>query len=136
MLPGASLDAFGSPEMPANFPTSILLVFTPLWGLLAQTHSCKGPGHSRWAVKTSVPSGTDLSHTKTVPLKTLLAMKAAANVKRDEPAFETGRIPQVITPPGVKEGDLITTTGFLYLVMLSDDDCDYHIQISPVSRTL
>ena len=45
------------------------------------------------------------------------------------------RIPTFDNSLGIKEGDLVTTSGWLFLVATESDDCDYHIQISPQART-
>jgi len=102
---------------------------------VASAQTCNGPGHERWTVKTSLPANTDLSKSKTVALPDLLALPPAPGVKDKDARFEESRIPAFDNSLNVKEGDLLTTTGWLYLVATEQNDCDYHIQISPVSRT-
>jgi hypothetical protein len=87
------------------------------------------PGVDRWAIKTSVPEGAKLDHPNNMSLNDLLALKDAKGVTKNERSFQEARIPD--PPPGakVKEGDIISTTGWLHLVA-GEDDGDYHIQIS------
>ena len=56
-------------------------------------------------------------------------------VKDDDPRYQDSRIPKFDNPLAVKEGDLVTTAGWLYLVATEKDDCDYHIQVSLQTRT-
>ena len=102
---------------------------------LATAQTCKGPGQERWPVKTSLPAPATASQPKPVRLADLLALAQAPGVQHDDPRYQDARIPSFSNSLGVNEGDLITTTGWLYLVALESDDCDYHIQISPESRT-
>jgi len=84
------------------------------------------PGVERWAIKTSVPDGA--SKAQTAALADLLALKDVAGVVKDDPRYQSARLP---AQAGAKynEGDLLTTTGYLHLVALETDG-DYHIQIS------
>lgn len=109
----------------------VLLSFAPP----ASPQSCNGPGHERWPIKTSIPAKVDLSKSKEVALADLLALPQAPGVKHNDSRFANDRIPAFDNSLNVKEGDLLTTTGWLFLVATEKDDCDYHIQISPVSRT-
>jgi len=102
--------------------------------ICAQT--CNGPGKARWPIKTSLPQGTSPSgQGKSVELQTLLTLPAAPGVKDNDPRYQDARIPAFANDLNLKEGDLVTTTGWLYLVATETDDCDYHIQISPEPRT-
>jgi hypothetical protein len=103
-------------------------------GLHGQT--CHGPGEERWPIKTSVPQGTDLKKPgQSVLLAKLLALDDPNSVTHNDPQFQEARIPAFSNPLNVKEGDIISTTGWLYLVATESDDCDYHIQISTQPRT-
>lgn len=91
------------------------------------------PGVERWSIKTST-----LLNAKAVPLADLLRLE---NPITDYVKAEYGdkRIPTIVQPDSLMEGDFITTTGWLHLVALERDskhhrDGDYHIQItnSPV----
>jgi hypothetical protein len=102
----------------------------------AAAQTCSGPGKARWAIKTSLPGGTNASDSaKTIDLGKLLALPPAPGVKDNDERFQDARIPAFDNDLQVKEGDLITTIGWLYLVATEKDDCDYHIQISPQART-
>lgn len=94
---------------------------------LAQQHLA--PGVERWAIKTSIPSHPNR---RTVPLRELLALPNP--IDKEDPQFEMKRIPDPVGTHSLKEGEVITTTGWLHLVALEDDththrDGDYHIQI-------
>jgi hypothetical protein len=102
----------------------------------AAQSTCNGPGKARWPIKTSLPDGADPSGSaKTVPLDKLLALAAAPDVSDNDKRYQSTRIPAFDNDLQLKEGDLVTTTGWLFLVATEKDDCDYHIQISPEART-
>jgi hypothetical protein len=100
----------------------------------AKAQSCNGPGTERWAIKTSLPANPNVDSPKIVALSDLLALDDPKGVKHNDPKFDKDRIPAFTNSLKVKEGDIIQTTGWLYLVA-TETDCDYHIQISPKSRT-
>lgn len=102
----------------------------------AAAQTCNGPGKARWPIKTSLPEGANASASgKTIALAKLLALPAAPDVTDNDKRFQDARIPVFDNDLHLKEGDLVTTTGWLYLVATEKDDCDYHIQISPAPRT-
>jgi len=104
--------------------------------LTAAAQTCNGPGKARWPIKTSLPDGTTATASgKTIALAKLLALPAAPDVTDNDKRFQDTRIPAFDNSLNLKEGDLVTTTGWLYLVATEKDDCDYHIQISPEART-
>ncbi|MCX6175383.1 MAG: hypothetical protein NTZ27_11575 [Ignavibacteriales bacterium] len=87
------------------------------------------PGVERWSIKTSLPKK---STKMTIPLTELLALN---NPIESYSAKEYGakRIPNPVQK-GLKEGDIVTTRGYLHLVALENDskyhrDGDYHVQI-------
>ena len=88
------------------------------------------PGIDRWGVKTSA----NISSTrKTVTLKNLLALPLL-DEKYSGDSYDDKLIP-VQQNGNLKEGDLITTSGYLQLVALERDskkhrDGDYHIQLT------
>jgi len=84
------------------------------------------PGTERWPVKTSLAANA--SAPQTVALADLLALPNVDGVEKDDKRYQSARIP---AQPGAKykEGDMITTTGYLHLVA-GETDGDYHIQIS------
>jgi len=107
-----------------------------LTGATAAAQTCHGPGKARWPIKTSLPQGTSANGSgKAIPLDKLLALEPAPGVKDDDGRYQDARIPPFDNSLGVKEGDLVTTAGWLYLVATESDDCDYHIQVSLQART-
>jgi hypothetical protein len=121
---------------PERLPVLASLLATYLWlAPAASPQTCSGPGHERWPIKTSLPAAADLTNTKRVALNDLLSLAPAPGVKHNDARYADARIPAFGNSLNVKEGDLLTTTGWLYLVATEDNDCDYHIQISPVSQT-
>lgn len=104
-----------------------LLLSVVVLGLLC-AKSPVHPGTERWPIKTSVPDGANLDHAKTVSLDDLLALKDVANVAKNDKRYQDARIPEAAAA-NLKEGDIVTTTGWLHLVA-GETDGDYHIQIS------
>jgi hypothetical protein len=100
----------------------------------AATGQCQ-VGHERWAIKTSLPAGVNLASSQPTALEKLLALPNPQGVSHNDSRYETERIPAFDNDLKAKEGDLLTTTGWLYLVA-TEADCDYHIQISDKARTL
>lgn len=87
---------------------------------------------SRWSIKTSLVSGADLTHAKTVAIADLIALQDANGVTKADSRYTTKRIPGATG--GLHEGDIIRTKGYVHVVAL-DGDGDYHIQVtdSPTS---
>ena len=92
------------------------------------------PGIDRWSIKTSLPQK---SKKKTLTTEQFLSLKDPITKYSSNP-YDTVRIPNKVDF-GLKEGDIVTVTGWLHLVALENDakrhrDGDYHIQIrnSPV----
>jgi hypothetical protein len=117
-----------------------LLITGVLVSLMAnvpsQAQTCNGPGKARWPIRTSLAEGISPNGpAQTIPLDKLLALAAPPGVKDDDPRYQDTRIPKFDNPLSVKEGDLMTTAGWLYLVATEEDDCDYHIQVSLQART-
>lgn len=86
-------------------------------------------GVDRWSVKTSLPSGTDPAHAKSVALADFIALADPPAANEADKLFQNTRIPSFNNSLNMKEGDLVTVKGWLWLVALEDDG-DYHIQIS------
>jgi hypothetical protein len=99
---------------------------------MAQT--CTGPGTERWPIKVSVVEGAKLQNPKSVGLNALLALEDPPSVKHNDLRFQDARIEPFSNSLNVNEGDILQTTGWLYLVA-TEPDCDYHIQISNQPRT-
>ena len=115
------------------FPLALITLLSLAPQTTAQT--CSGPGKERWPVKTSLAAPVTASQAKAIKLSDLLALELPPGVKHNDARYADARIPSFPNSLGENEGDLITTTGWLYLVALESNDCDYHIQISPESRT-
>ncbi len=91
------------------------------------------PGKDRWSIKTSIP---DHQVRKTIALIDLLKLPAPVeNYNRNQ--YNENRIADSVKLNGkyYREGDIITTFGYIHLVALEKDekksDGDYHIQILP-----
>jgi hypothetical protein len=89
---------------------------------------CEKPGKARWPVKTTLPAGATVQK---MTLANALKLPPLKDVKKDDSRYETARI---MDQP-VTEDKLVTISGWLYLVAFEEDDCDFHIQISPQPRT-
>jgi hypothetical protein len=89
---------------------------------------CVKPGTERWPVKTTLPQAPK---THKLTLDAALSLPRLPDVKRDDTRYASDRI----TGQPHNEGDLVTISGWLYLVAFESDDCDFHIQISPQPRT-
>jgi hypothetical protein len=91
------------------------------------------PGVERWSIKTSV-----LPHSKTkmISLGDLLKLPSPID-KYSKKLYDKERIKDSVKFKGVyyKEGDIVTTKGYVQLVALERDsekkDGDYHIQVLP-----
>jgi hypothetical protein len=100
----------------------------------ARAQTCNGPGSERWAIKVSLPPSPNVSSPKTVSLTDLLSLADPPGITHNDPRYEKARIPAFSNSLNVKEGEILQTTGWLYLVA-TETDCDYHIQISTKPRT-
>jgi hypothetical protein len=113
----------------------ILFVCACSAATISAQSTCNSPGKERWAIKTSLADGADISHSKKVGLNDLLALAQPAGVTNNDPRYNDARIPASSNSLNVKEGDIIRTIGWIYVVA-TETDCDYHIQISSQPRTL
>ncbi len=86
------------------------------------------PGKERWPIKTSVPEGLDLTRGKPVLYADLVHLADAEGVSKNDARYQATRIP-LATALQAKEGDILTTTGWVHLVA-AESDGDYHIQLS------
>lgn len=96
---------------------------------------CTSPGKERWAIKSSVPAGSDFNHAQALKLVDVVKLENPPGAKNKDARFESSRIPAFSNPLKVREGDFVTLSGYLYLVATEDNDCEYHIQISDQPRT-
>lgn len=85
--------------------------------------------HHRWQIKTHVPPGADLAHATPVRVRDLQLFPDAPGVKKSDPRFKTERIPPFANPLGLREGQVITTSGWLHIAAHPSDD-DYHLQLT------
>lgn len=106
---------------------TLILLLAPL-GLTRA--ACTSPGKERWAIKSTLPTGAQLGHATTVKIGDLAKLANPPGVTNKEKKFEDTRIPTFDNPLHVKEGDLVTITGYLFLVATEDNDCEYHIELS------
>jgi len=91
------------------------------------------PGVDRWGIKTST-----VINVKTVPIADLLKLSNPID-EYHKSEYGDKRIPTIVQPDSLKEGDIVTTTAWLHLVALERDsknhrDGDYHIQITNSSK--
>ncbi len=92
------------------------------------------PGKERWAIKTSIPNGTDIKKPgEMIPLSDFLALPNPPSVKNNDPRYQSSRIPK---PEGIRipEGQIVRTEGYIRLVA-GEPDGDYHIQVSETPDT-
>ncbi len=106
--------------------TLALSLFTAAWAVAAQHVK---PGVERWPIKTSLAPHADVAHPKQVDLVELLNLEDPPGVAKDDPRYQSQLIPAFPNSLDVKEGDIITTKGWLHVVA-GEADGDYHIQIS------
>lgn len=111
---------------------AIVPILLGLWLISAGSAftECTEPGKARWLIKTSMPEGAPLKPAKPVPLPDLLPLNNPPGVEKNDGRYQTTRIPPFANSLNVKEGDLLSTVGWLHLVAKEENDCDYHIQIS------
>ena len=94
------------------------------------------PGKERWPVKTSIKEflpviEVDLRELLNLPVPIRTYSKDARKKYQDQ------RFPETVGTLQLKEGDIVTTTGYILLVALEKDkngsDADYHIQMRTTS---
>jgi hypothetical protein len=108
------------------------LMFISVSGCNSQTTDLQ-PGKERWAIKTSVYANA--KHKK-ISLLDIIRLPAPVS-HFDKKFYEIERISDSVKYKGMyyKEGDMVTTKGFIHLVALERDknkrDGDYHIQVLP-----
>src|SRR3989442_5674509 len=78
-------------------------------------------GVDRWSVKTSLPSGSDPAHAKTVAIADFIALVDPPAANEADKLFQQTRIPPFNNSLNVKEGDLVTLKGWLWLVALENE---------------
>src|SRR5258708_15858513 len=91
---------------------------------------CHSPGVERWPIKTSIPPGADFLKAKPEQLSPLMKLKNPPAVKNNDAKFKDARIPAFQNTLGLKEGDFVSVTGYLYLLATQDTHCEYHIHLT------
>jgi hypothetical protein len=83
--------------------------------------------HHRWPIKTTPAHRTNA---RIVPLFDIISMPDPPGVTMNDARYEDSLIPLFSNPINLKEGDLVKTEGYLWLVAYEDNDGEYHIQVS------
>lgn len=86
-------------------------------------------GETRVAVKSELAAGVDPMRSRTVTFSELVSMPEPPGVTQNDRRYEKARIPAFPNPLGLKEGDVVTVTGYLHSVTLMGDG-DYNLRIS------
>jgi hypothetical protein len=86
-------------------------------------------GETRVSVKTGLAPGVDPMRSRTVAFSELVSMPEPPGVTPNDRRYEKARIPAFPNPLGLKEGDVVTVTGYLHSVTLMGDG-DYNLRIS------
>jgi hypothetical protein len=107
---------------------ALLLAVTMVYADSSWAKDAK-PGVERWPIKTSLPAGAEVTKPIEVPLLRLLILAEPPGVTHNDRRYQAARIPEFSNSLDLKEGDIISTSGWLHLVA-AEDDGDYHIQIS------
>ena len=85
------------------------------------------PGSDRWTVKTSVAVSAPFTTIRPIEMN-LLETLIPPVITSPKAAFENAWIPSELE--GLKEGQIVTTTGYVHYVQYKSDDSDYHIQMN------
>jgi hypothetical protein len=121
--------------MPGTTSKLLVALFVLSAPLATAKAVCKEPGKARWTLKSSVPTGADLSHPTFVPLADLLTLgEPVPAVTKNDSRYARKLIPAFDNPHHLKEGDIVSTEGWIYLVATEGNDCEYHIQIANDSQ--
>lgn len=86
-------------------------------------------GETRVSVKSGLAAGVDPMRSRTVAFSDLVAMPEPPGVTQNDRRYEKARIPAFPNALGLKEGDVVTVTGYLHSVTLMGDG-DYNLRIS------
>jgi hypothetical protein len=85
--------------------------------------------HHRWQLKTHLPAGADLAHPTFVPVERLQSLAEVPGVAKSDKRYKEARIPTFPNPLGLREGQVVTTRGWLHIAAHPSDD-DYHLQLT------
>ena len=115
---------------PRSRPSAaILLLFFPI-ATRAQDPGFDGsPGVDRWSIKTSIK---EHAKRRNLSLRDIYALDNPISRKGEAP--DSARITKAVGPKNMREGDMVTTEGWMKLVALEKagadkSDGDYHIQL-------
>ena len=122
-------------DIPTQVMNTIKSTLILLISVLCSVHSFAqklNPGVERWEIKTSTEHH---ARHDTMALSTLLNLPSPIRNRNEAPQNE--RIENKVD--GLKEGDMVTVTGYLHLVAMEDDpkkhrDGDYHMQLRTSSE--
>lgn len=84
---------------------------------------------SRESIKSSLPAGADLNQARSLTLMDLGTLPEPPGVQKNDPRYEDARIPAFPNPLSLKEGDVVTVSGWLHVVR-SMGDGDYNLRFS------
>jgi hypothetical protein len=96
---------------------------------LAYDEEDAGDRRHRWQVKTSLAPDADPARATAVPLADLIALPEVPGVTEGDKRYQTERIAGPVGRSGLREGQMVTTRGWLHLVAHPADD-DYHLQLT------
>jgi hypothetical protein len=88
-----------------------------------------GDTHHRWQVKTTLAPGADPARATAVRIDDLLALPEAPGVTENDGRYQNARITGPVGRLGLREGQMVTTSGWLHLVAHPADG-DYHLQLT------
>lgn len=105
---------------------TVFAVFTTLNAGSAQV--CAAVGSERWTVKTTAPITT---HARQIDLVAFGKLPTPTDIHGPHDKMLDTRYPTAIQA-GLHEGDLVSVSGWVQKIKTSADDCDYHIEITPL----
>lgn len=110
------------------FILTALALFTTVRAGSAQ--ACAAVGSERWPVKTT---GAITIHAKHIDLVAFGKLPTPKDIHVAHDKMLDTRYPTAIQAR-LHEGDLVSVTGWVQKIKTSPDDCDYHIEITPVKN--
>lgn len=84
---------------------------------------------SREEIKSSLPPGADLDQARNLTLMDLSMLPEPPGLQKNDPRYQDARIPAFPNSLGLKEGDVVTVSGWLHVVR-SMGDGDYNLRFS------
>lgn len=109
--------------------SSLLIMSSLLIGLSSVSAKGFKPGKERWSIKTSLPVNADLANPTFIEFSKIINLEDPSDVTKNDKRYQSKRIPKFQNALNIKEGDIVSTRGWLHLVA-AESDGDYHIQIS------